>query len=313
MRKFIEWMMPEAASTYANQVDNITYFIMWVSVFFFILIMAAIIVFAIKFKRKSDDDKTSPVDHNVALEVIWTVIPSLLLVVMFVWGFKAYLHMSVPPKGSMEVKVTGQKWFWTFGYPNGHVESGKFVIPVNTPIKALISSKDVLHSMFIPAFRAKMDALPNRYSVTWFEATKTGTYPLYCTEYCGTSHSGMIAEVEVMSKADYQAWLAQSGGPAEGESLANYGESIYTKYACNTCHSLDGSVGNGPSWKGLWQKNREMENGPSIVADENYIRESVLEPQKHIVKGYAPVMPSYQGILKDQEIEGLIEYIKTIK
>lgn len=313
MRELISWMMPEAASTIAGQVDNITYFIMLVSIFFFVLIMAAIIVFAIKFKKQSDRDVTSLNHTNHKLEVIWTVIPSILLAIMFVWGFRVYMTMSIPPKDALEIKVTGQKWFWTFGYPNGYVSSNKMVVPVNTPVKALISSQDVLHSMFVPAFRTKMDALPNRYTVTWFEATKTGTFPLYCTEYCGTSHSNMIAEVEVMTKADYEGWLLESGGPAEGQSMADYGESIYKKYSCNTCHSLDGSAMNGPSWKGLWGKTREFNEADSVVADENYIRESILEPQAKMVKGYLPIMPSYQGILRDKEIEGLIEYIKTVK
>jgi cytochrome c oxidase subunit 2 len=312
MREFITWIMPESASTMSGSVDQLTYFIMYVSVFFFVLITIGMIAFIIKFRKRSDDDVTSSVDHSTIIEVIWTAIPTLLLAVMFVWGVDVYMRMNIPPKNSLEIKVTGQKWFWTFGYPNGAV-SNEFVIPVNTAVKTLISSKDVLHGMYIPAFRTKMDALPNRYTVSWFEATKTGEYPLYCTKYCGTSHSQMITTVRVLSQQDFESWLAESSGPADGVPLSEYGEKLYNKYACNTCHSLDGSAMNGPTWQGLWQSDRNFEAGPSVKADENYIRESILEPQAKIVKGYAPIMPSYQGILKEKDIEALIEFIKTVE
>lgn len=309
----MKWLMPESASTIAPQVDNITYFIMLVSIFFFVLIVAGIIVFAIKFKRKSLDDKTSPIDTNHTLEIVWTVIPSILLAVMFVWGFQVYLTMSIPPKDAIEIKVTGQKWSWAFTYPNGAVSGSELVVPVNTPVKTLISSNDVLHSVFIPAFRIKMDALPNRYTVTWFEATKTGEFPLYCTEYCGTNHSGMLATVKVVTKAEYEQWLIEASGPAEGVSLAEYGETLYKKFACNTCHSIDGTSGQGPTWLRTFGTQRALASGESVLVDENYIRESILDPQAKISQGYAPIMPSYQGILKEKDIEAMIEFMKSLK
>lgn len=312
MRWLIDWMTPEVASTIAEKVDTISYFILLVSVFFFFLIFIAMIVFIVKYRRIGDSKATSQVDHNLRLEIVWTVIPTILLMIMFVWGFHVYLEMSVPPKDAIEIRVTGQKWFWTFDYANGASSPGELVVPVNTPIKTLISSKDVIHSMYVPAFRIKMDALPNRYTVTWFEATKIGEYPLYCTEFCGTQHSGMRAKVRVVSKEDYLAWVDQASSGGEGVTPEAYGEVLYKKYACSTCHSLDGSKITGPTWQGIWGRKENTSKG-QVVVDENYVRESILVPTAKIVEGYQPVMPSYQGILKDKDIDALIAYMKTLK
>ncbi len=311
MRWLIEWMTPDVASTIAAKVDAISYFILLVSAFFFFLIFIVMVFFIIKYRRKTEQDETSPIDHNFKLEVVWTVIPSILLMIMFVWGFQVYLEMAVPPKDSMEIRVTGQKWFWTFDYSNGASSPGELVIPVHTPVKILISSKDVIHSVYIPSFRIKMDALPNRYTVTWFEATKIGEFPLYCTEFCGTEHSGMRAKVRVVSMEDFQIWLDQANSAGDGVAPEDYGKLLYKKYACSTCHSIDGSKITGPSWKGIWGASENTSAGP-VKIDENYIRESILNPTAKIVNGYQPVMPSYQGILKDKDIDAIIAYIKTI-
>lgn len=312
MRWMIEWLTPDVASTVAEKVDSISYFILLVSAFFFFLIVIAMGVFIVKYRRKGTESAHSQVDHNFKLEVVWTVIPSLLVLIMFVWGFQVYLEMSVPPKDAMEVKVTGQKWFWTFDYATGASSPGELVIPVNTPVKALLSSKDVIHSFYVPAFRTKMDALPNRYTVNWFEATKIGEFPIYCTEFCGTGHSNMLAKVKVLSAEDFQAWLDQAGSGGEGMKPEEYGAALYKKYACSTCHSLDGSKVTGPTWKGIWGRHEETSAG-GIKVDENYVRESILEPNAKIVSGYQPGMPSYTGILKDKDIEAIIAYMKTLK
>lgn len=312
MRWMIEWLTPEVASTFASKVDSISYFILLVSAFFFFLIVFAMLYFVIKYRRKNESVATSQVDHNFNLEVVWTVIPSILVMIMFVWGFQVYLEMSIPPKDAIEVKVTGQKWFWTFDYANGASSPGELVVPINMPVKALISSKDVLHSFYVPAFRTKMDALPNRYTVNWFQATKLGVFPIYCAEFCGTGHSSMLAKVRVVSMEDYQTWLDQAASGGSGMKPEEYGASLYKKYACSTCHSLDGSKVTGPTWKGLWEK-QEGTSAGVVKVDENYIRESILVPTAKIVNGYQPVMPSYTGILKDKEIEALIAYIKTLK
>jgi cytochrome c oxidase subunit 2 len=312
MKWFMDWLTPDVASTIASKVDLITYFILLVSTFFFFLVVILMLVFVVKYKRKTEFDKTSSVDHNLALEITWTAIPFALLMIMFVWGYQVYLEMSVPPKDSMEIKVTGQKWFWTFDYANGATSPGELVVPINKPVKVLLSSKDVIHSMYVPAFRVKMDALPNRYTVLWFEANKLGEYPMYCTEFCGTEHSTMRAKVRVVSQADYDVWLEQASSGGEGMTPEEHGKSLYKKYACSTCHSLDGSKITGPSWKGIWGTQHQTSAGP-VKVDENYIRESILTPNAKIVNGYQPVMPSYTGILKDKDIEAIIAYIKTIK
>lgn len=305
-------MTPDVASTIAQKVDTISYFILLVSIFFFFLIFIAMIVFIVKYRRINGSKATSQVDHNLKLEIAWTVIPLILLMIMFVWGFRVYLEMSVPPKDSIEIRVTGQKWFWTFDYANGASSPGELVVPINIPVKVLISSKDVIHSMFIPAFRIKMDALPNRYTVAWFEANKIGEYPLYCAEFCGTQHSGMRAKVRVVSKQDYDEWLEKAGAGGEGVAPEEYGATLYKKYACSTCHSLDGSKITGPTWKGIWGRHEATSKGP-VTVDENYVRESILVPTAKIVEGYQPVMPSYQGILKDKDIDAVIAYMKTLK
>ncbi|MCB0327741.1 MAG: cytochrome c oxidase subunit II [Bdellovibrionales bacterium] len=313
MKTFIDWLMPESASTISPQVDAITYFIFAVSLLFFFIIVVGMIHFVIKYRRQEKLEKTSGVDHNTALEIVWTAIPTVLLVVMFVWGFRVYLDMSIAPKDSLEIKVTGQKWFWTFTYPNGYVSPGELVVPLNQPVKTLISSKDVIHSMFVPAFRIKMDALPNRYTVAWFEATKEGTFPLYCTEYCGTSHSKMLATVKVLPYDQYLKWLDDASSSMDGADPVALGEKIYARNACNTCHSIDGSSMIGPSWRNIWSSSQNLSDGSSVVVDENYIRESILYPQKKIRAGYQGVMPSYQGLLKENEIEGVIAYIKSLE
>jgi cytochrome c oxidase subunit 2 len=312
MKWLIDWLTPDVASTIASKVDLITYFILLVSIFFFFLVVILMLVFVVKYKRKTEFDKTSSVDHNLTLEIVWTAIPFALLMIMFVWGYQVYLEMSVPPKDSMEIKVTGQKWFWTFDYPTGASSPGELVVPVNKPVKVLLSSKDVIHSMYVPAFRVKMDALPNRYTVLWFEANKIGEFPMYCTEFCGTEHSTMRAKVRVVSQEDYQTWLDQAGAGGEGMTPEEHGKSLYKKYACSTCHSLDGSAVTGPTWKGIWGR-QEATSAGAIKVDENYIRESILVPNAKIVNGYQPVMPSYTGILKDKDIEAIIAYMKTIK
>ncbi|MEZ4704911.1 MAG: cytochrome c oxidase subunit II [Bdellovibrionota bacterium] len=313
MKRIIDWMMPEAASTVSSEIDSITYFIFAVSLVFFLIIVISMIHFVIKYQRKGKLEKTSGVDQNHVLEFVWTAIPTVLLVMMFVWGFRVYLDMSIAPKDSIEIKVTGQKWFWTFTYPNGYVSPGELVVPLNKPVKTLISSRDVIHSMYIPAFRIKMDALPNRYTVAWFEATKPGTYPLFCTEYCGTSHSKMLATVKVLPYGEYLQWLDDMANMATGGDPVELGKKIYAKNACNTCHSLDGSTMVGPSWKGIWNASHQMADGTTVKVDENYIRESILNPQAKIRAGFQGVMPSYQGLLKEQEIEGVIAYIKSLE
>jgi len=303
--------MPMPGSTMAEEVDPIFYFLLYASLAFFILVVGLIILFVIKYRKRGELTTTSGVDHNLKLEILWTVIPTILLAIAFVWGFKSYLRLWVVPKDALEIKVTGQKWFWSFEYPEGANAVNELTVPVGKPVKLLMSSKDVIHSFYVPNFRVKMDVLPNRYSVTWFEATKVGRYNLFCAEYCGEGHSKMIGKVNVVTDAEYNKWL-DTAELGEGMSAAEFGAKLYQSKACVTCHTTDGSRGTGPTFKNVYGHEVQLSTGETIEVDENYIRKSILEPATDVVMGYAPVMPTFKGILKDRQIDALIAYIKTL-
>lgn len=305
--------LPPQGSTVASDVDALFGFIIWVSLFFFLVVTVATVYFSIKYKRKSGKGETTLYLESMALEITWTVIPTILLMIIFVWGFQDFIRLHIVPANSMEIKVTGQKWFWSFNYAEGATGVGELTVPVNQPVKLLMSSKDVIHSFFVPAFRIKMDVLPNRYTITWFEANMTGEFEIYCTEFCGKGHSEMWGTVKVLPKDEFTKWLEAGSGPGEGESMKEYGARMFVKNACNTCHSIDGSQNVGPTFQGLFGRREVMSDGTSITVDENYIRESILSPMAKQVTGYDPVMPTYQGILKDVDIDGLIAYIKSLE
>lgn len=304
--------LPAQNSTIASDVDALFNFVLYLSYFFFILVTGGSFYFALKFRKKGERKFTPGIAHNTVLELFWTIIPTILVFVIFVWGFNTYLNMSIPPGNAKEIKVTAQKWFWTFKYPEGITTTNEIVIPVNKPYKMLMSSKDVIHSFYIPTFRVKMDVLPNRYTQVWFEAIQMGTFDLFCTEYCGKGHSQMIGKVKVVSDEEYQNWLAESavGSDLPPEEL---GAELYKSKACFTCHTIDGNPLVGPTFKGLIGRVEKMTDGTEVTVDENYIRKSVLEPQAQVVDGFQPVMPTYQGILKNEEIDALIAYLKTLK
>ncbi|OIO65854.1 MAG: cytochrome c oxidase subunit II [Candidatus Marinimicrobia bacterium CG1_02_48_14] len=306
--------MPPAQSTIAGEVDALFYFIFYVAMGFFFLVVLAALYFLIRYRRKGNEvGLTDGHDHNFKLELIWTIIPTILVFIVFIWGFRTYLKMNVAPKGAIEIKVTGQKWFWSFDYPNGAVTLSELVVPAGRPVKLLLSSRDVIHSFYVPDFRIKMDALPNRYTMLWFEAKNVGTYNLYCAEYCGTGHSTMLGKVKVLSVSDYEKWLANAGAEKDAEvPLPELGKKVYTGKACMTCHTIDGTPSVGPTFKNVFGHTVELSDGTTITIDENYIRESVLKPQAKVVKGFAPVMPTFQGLLSNREIDGIIAYIKTL-
>jgi cytochrome c oxidase subunit 2 len=307
--------MPEQASTVAANADALFYFIYYLCLLFFVLIVAAMIIFVVKGRHKEGAPvKTSAVKGNHTLEVVWSVIPGILLVVIFAWGFKDWVKLVVPPGDSIDIRVTGFKWAWSFDYMASGVNTNRIVVPENTPVRLTMSSKDVIHSFFVPAFRVKRDVLPGRYTVMWFEATQRGEFPILCTEYCGTSHSNMISTVKVVSQEEYDQWIADGGDlGGAGVPPAELGAKLYEAKGCNACHSIDGSAKVGPSFKGVAGKQGEFADGASYTADDTYLRQSILEPQAHIVKGYQPVMPSYQGQLNEKQIVALIEYMKTLK
>lgn len=306
--------MPTAASTIAGETDALFYFIFYVALFFFVLIVGLTIFFTLKYRRRegvSREGETPPPSHNSVMETAWIVVPTILVMVVFFWGFRGYLKSSIVPAEAMEVKVTGQKWFWTFDYPEGASTVNELVVPIGKPVKLLLSSRDVIHSFFIPVFRIKHDALPNRYGITWFEATTTGTFDIFCAEYCGDKHSQMIGKVKVVSEQDYKIWLETAADAGKGLTPAEYGEKLYKSKACITCHSIDGTPNNGPSFKGVFGHEVHLADGKTVVADENYIRESILTPGAKVVAGFQPIMPTFQGILKDKELDALEAFIKA--
>jgi cytochrome c oxidase subunit 2 len=306
--------MPPANSTIAGEVDALFYFIFYTAIVLFFIVIAFTTYFIFKYRRRGERKTTSGIAHNTKLEIFWTVIPTILVIIVFIWGFRTYLRMNVAPHDALEIKATGQKWFWTFDYQNGANSLNDLVVPVGKPVKLLMSSQDVIHSFYVPDFRVKMDVLPNRYTITWFEAVNEGEYDIFCTEYCGKGHSEMLGKVKVVSEEAYSAWLeAAAADIPEGVSLEEAGAQLYKSKACVTCHSIDGTDGVAPSFSGKYSSMERLVDGSEILVDENYIRESILNPQAKIVMGYQPVMPTYQGVLKDRQIDALIAYMKSLK
>ncbi len=313
MDKTGSFFLPPPHSTVAGDIDALFNFIYFSSAILLALVTAAMVLFIVRYRRRGAATTTSGMAHNTALEITWTLIPTIVVFIIFAWGFKGFIRLHVAPANSMQVKVTGQKWFWSFDYPDGASSVNELLVPAGQPVKLLMSSKDVIHSFYVPTFRIKMDVLPNRYTIAWFEATDTGNFNLFCTEYCGTKHSEMIGKVRVVTERQYAEWLETQSGPGAGESLVDYGARLYSQKACITCHSSDGKAGTGPTFKGIFGHTVDLEGGQSVEVDENYIRESILEPKAKVVRGFQPVMPTYQGLLKDKQIDGLVEYIKSLK
>lgn len=305
--------LPKAASVRAEGVDDLFMFILWLNILFFLLIAGLAIWFAFRYRRKSATQKTAHITHNNTLEVIWTVIPLVICMVVFFWGFNTYMQANVAPDGAMEIQATAKKWIWTFEYPDGSRAIGKLYIPVNKPVRMILHSEDVLHAFYVPAFRVKTDVLPNRYTETWFQATEVGNYVLPCAEYCGKGHSQMKAEIKVVSQKDYEKFLEEGDPDEKGKPLNELGAALYVNLGCSTCHSIDGTRGQGPSWKGIYGQEHVMTDGKKFQVDENYIRTSILEPQKMIVQGFDGIMPSYQGQIRERQLQAVIAYIKTLK
>jgi cytochrome c oxidase subunit 2 len=304
--------MPARASLTADYVDDLFYFILYLSIFFFVLIVATMLVFVFKYRRKSETQKTSPLHGNRTLEVAWSLIPALLLIVIFVWGFRGFLAMNIPPRNALEIRVTGQKWSWSFSYPKQGVVVPDLVVPVGRPVKLVMSSQDVIHSFFVPAFRIKKDVLPNRYTVAWFEPTETGEFHVFCTEYCGTGHSTMLSKVTVKSEREFEEWISTGGGMA-GLGGVEMGKQLVQSQGCVACHSVDGSKLLAPSLKGMFGKQEKLVGGEAISVDDNYIRESITDPALKVVEGFQPIMPTYKGRLKDVQIDAIIDYIKSLE
>jgi cytochrome c oxidase subunit II len=303
-------LFPDQASTMAGQVDGLYFFIIAITAFFAVLVSVLAFYFAFRY-RKERNPVASPVHGSLILELSWTIVPLLLSIVIFVWGAWVYYRLYRTPKGAMEVYVIGKQWMWKVEHPSGVREINQLHIPINRDVKLIMTSQDVIHAVFIPAFRVKADVVPGagRYSTLWFNATKPGTYHLFCAEYCGTHHSGMIGQVIAMEPAEYERWLS-GGGSDGGGSMAGNGEKLFTQLGCISCHS-GASGARGPNLNGVYGNPVQLANGQTIVADEAYIKESVLSPTAKVVAGFQPIMPSFQGQISEEGILQIIEFVKS--
>lgn len=308
------WLPPPDSAT-APAVDFVFYLILGVCAFFFTLVVATMIYFAIVYRKRPGHQAEKTATHSNLLEVSWTIVPLLIVAYIFYAGFSAYMSMQTGPQNSYEITVKAQKWDWFFTYPNGYISSDLH-LPVDRPVKLIMSSEDVIHSLYIPAFRVKMDCVPGRYTYAWLRATeptpKNEPYGLYCTEYCGDSHSDMRANVVVHEPGGFEAWLEDAANYLKELPPAEAGGVLFTR-RCTQCHSNNGTAKTGPTFKGIYGADHKMRDGSTVKVDENYIRESIMDPQAKVRDGYQPVMPTFKGILSDDEIGYLIEYIKTLK
>jgi cytochrome c oxidase subunit 2 len=300
-------LFPESASSVAPLVDGLYLALVAICGTVSLLIWIVIFYFAIKYRRRPDNELAQEQEPPAALEMTWIVVPTIIFMGIFVAGAYVYFRMNRTPSNAIEIYATGRQWMWKFQHPSGQREINTLHVPVGRPVKITMASEDVIHSLWFPAFRVKADVLPNRFRTMWFEATKTGRYHIFCAEYCGTMHSGMIGWVEVMEPVAYQRWLA---GGAEG-SLASQGEKLFEKYACNTCHTNTAGA-RGPNLAGLFGKSRPLADGRTVVADENYIRESILNPQAKVAAGFQPIMPTFQGQVNEDDLIRLLAYVRTI-
>jgi cytochrome c oxidase subunit II len=301
-------LFPEQASLQAQQVDAVYFFMVAVTAFFSLLIAGLIVLFAYRYRRRHDDEVGAAIHGSLALEMLWSIIPLGIVMVMFVWGAKVFFDIYRPPAGAMEIFVVGKQWMWKVQHMDGRREINELHVPVGRPVKLIMGSEDVIHSYYIPAFRVKADVIPGRYNVLWFQATKPGRYHLFCAEYCGTKHSGMIGSVVALEPAEFQEWL--SGGAASASPVAA-GEKLFQDLVCNSCHQ-QAETGRGPVLTGIFGKQVKLQSGATVTVDEAYLRESIVNPQAKIVAGYLPIMPTFQGLVTEEQLLQLIAYVRSL-
>lgn len=301
-------LFPQEASTVAGQVDALYFTLLGLSIIFATLIAGFLIFFGIRYRQSTKVNRSKVLHESLALEFGWSFIPFLLAMGIFGWSAMLYFDVKTPPDDALEIYVIGKQWMWQIQHPLGKSEIDQLHVPVHQPVKLVMTSQDVIHSFYIPAFRIKQDVLPGRYTTLWFEATKTGEFHLFCAEYCGTDHSQMIGSVVVMEQQDYEQWL---GGNVSGETMVDAGKRLFSENGCSSCH-IAGGGGVGPSLVGIFGKEVQLEGGGTATVDEAYIRESILDPQAKVVAGYQPVMSSFQGIISEGGILQLTAYIKSL-
>jgi len=318
------WELLPAASNHAASLDLLYVFLTVVCGVSFVLVVGAMFWFMWKYKKRSDNDKTSPLTHNGMLEFGWSAIPAVFLMLFFIWGELDFVKLSAPPGDAIDIRVTGEKWRWTIDYPGRSVPATTaaldgeiaplLIVPVGQPVRLTMTSKDVIHSFYIPAFRVKKDVVPGRYTTLWFEAIQEGDFPVFCTEYCGDEHSSMLAIVRVVPVDEYQAAMEAATilVQPDGQTREQFGELVFKTFGCNACHDTGQAVKVGPGLGGIFGKTETMADGTTILVDENYIRESIYLPNAKIVAGFNPQMPSFAGQINDDQMDALIAYIKSL-
>jgi len=319
--------LPEQASDYARRVDHLHFFVITTTMIAATGVFATALFFFVKYRRRSDTDPTPAVHLRLVHEVFFVAVPLSLFLLWFAIGFPQFVELQRPPQGAMDVYVQGKKWMWKFAYPGGPSSLDSLRVPAGRPVRLLITSRDVIHSFYVPALRVKQDALPGRYTQTWFTAERPGRYEIFCAEYCGLGHSSMLGELVVMPAAEFDDWVAQQrrglalavdAAPVPGEgvrpgsSLIEEGRRIAAEQGCLKCHSVDGTRHIGPTWADLYGKTERLQGGRTVVADEGYLTKSIMDPSADVVAGYQNVMPTFQGKLSPPEIAAILEYMKSL-
>ena len=302
--------IPESASTVSGKVDALYFYLSGVTVFFTLLISGVLIFFVIKYRRRTAFEIPRPIAGSHKLETLWSVIPFIIAMSMFAWGAQLYFENSRPPKNANEVYVVGKQWMWKIQHSTGQREINELHVPAGRKIKLIMTSEDTIHDFFIPAFRIKADVLPGKYTTQWFEATKPGTYHLFCAEYCGMNHSGMIGSIVVMQPTDFDNWLS---GNASQQSPAVAGQQLFQSLGCVSCHGANGEGGRGPALVGLFGSKVFLNGGQTVTADEAYVRESIENPAGKVVSGFNPIMPTFQGQVTPEQLIQIMSYIKSLQ
>jgi cytochrome c oxidase subunit 2 len=308
------WLLPQQGSAYSGEVDTLFMFLVWLSVFFFAIVAGLVFWSVIRYRRKPGR-KTPHITDHLGLELTWSIVPLVIVIGVFFWGFHSYMKAQVAPNEALEITVTAKKWVWAFEYPDGTRTLNEVHVPVNKPVRFIMTSEDVLHDFYVPDMRVKMDIVPNRYTEVWFQPTVEGLHRLTCAEYCGKGHSDMMGKIYVDNEEKYKKWVEEGGDEWKTITPVQFGALLYESKGCSTCHSLNGTrmQGGGPSWKGVFGRMEKMSDGKEFMVDENYLRESILVPSTKVVMGYENIMPVFQGLLREREISALIQFIKAQK
>jgi cytochrome c oxidase subunit II len=304
------WLPDSAANNPA--MDRVFNLVLIICSLLFVLVVGLMAYFVVRYRRRAGRGPQPSPSHNAWLETAWTVIPIMIVSVIFYQGFTAFVLMQTPPPNCYDLRVSARQWAWQFIYPNGYIDK-ELHVPAGEPVRLTMTSEDVIHGLWIPALRMKQDVVPGRYTTLWFQADRVGTYELLCTQFCGDEHSSMLSSVVVQTRQDYDAWLKDAANFLKTMPPAEAGKALYNRRGCSQCHSIDGKAGTGPSFKGIYGKPVRLSNGSDVPVDDNYIRESILDPQAKIVAGFQPVMSTYKGQLSDAEITAIIEFIKSLR